>query len=333
MTPKVSIIMPVKNVAEYIEDCIHSIRSQSFTDWELIIVNDHSTDATQSLLDSFALADKRIQVHSNQGIGIIPALQLAFSLAKGAFITRFDGDDIMPDNRLALIVKALASSTEKTIVTGKVKYFSDQPISKGYQAYEAWLNERIDQKDHWQWAYRECVIASPNWIMRRNELSAIGGFNDLTYPEDYDLVLRWNQHGFTVLGLDQITLYWREHPARTSRNSDHYNQEHFFRLKVQHFVRHKLGDSALVLWGTDTKAKLTASILTKLGTDFTWMGLVEEDNSKEIFNHPVSSYKAIENFQRPKLLIAVYPPENQRVLLENYLRSLDLLMGKHYWYL
>ena len=333
MTPKVSIIMPVKNVAEYIEDCIHSIRSQSFTDWELIIVNDHSTDVTQSLLDSFALADKRIQVHSNQGIGIIPALQLAFSLAKGAFITRFDGDDIMPDNRLALIVKALASSTEKTIVTGKVKYFSDQPISKGYQAYEAWLNERIHLNDHWQWAYRECVIASPNWIMRRNELSAIGGFNDLTYPEDYDLVLRWNQHGFTVQGLDQITLYWREHPARTSRNSDHYNQEHFFRLKVQHFVRHELGDSALVLWGTDTKAKLTASILTKLGTDFTWMGLVEQDNSKEILNHPILSYKAIENFQRPKLLIAVYPPENQRVLLENYLRSLDLLMGKHYWYL
>ena len=333
MTPKVSIIMPVKNVAEYIEDCIHSIRSQSFTDWELIIVNDHSTDATQAVLNASSLQDSRIQLYINEGKGIIPALQLAFSHARAPFVSRFDGDDIMPDNRLDLMVNALASSTEKTIVTGKVKYFSNQPISKGYQVYEAWLNERIDQKDYWQWAFRECVIASPNWIMRKNELSAIGGFNDLTYPEDYNLVLHWYKHGFLIKGLDEVTLHWREHTARTSRNSDHYNQEHFFRLKVQHFVRHELGDSRLVLWGTDTKAKLTASILKELGRDFAWMGLVEQDKSKEIFNHPISSYQAIENFQEPKLLIAVYPPQKQRILLESYLGSLDLLMGKHYWYL
>lgn len=325
--------MPVKNVEDYIEDCINSIISQTCKDWELIIINDHSTDATQDLLNDYASKDSRIQSHSNKGRGIIPALQLALSLAKGAYISRFDGDDIMPAGRLSSMSEALDASQPKTIVTGKVRYFSDQPISKGYQTYEAWLNDRIDQNDHWQWAYRECVIASPNWIMRRQELLNIGGFDKLTYPEDYDLVLQWYTHDFTINGLDKVTLNWREHAARTSRNSEYYSQEYFFRLKVQHFVRHQLGDSALVLWGTDTKAKLTAEILIKLEVEFAWMGLIEQDDSKEIFNHPITSYKAIENFQRPKLLIAVYPPEIQRVSLEKYLYSLDLLMGKHCWYL
>lgn len=332
MAPKVSIIMPVKNVEDYIEDCIHSIRCQSFTDWELIVVNDHSSDVTQSRLDSFALADKRIQVYLNKGKGIIPALKLAFSHASAAFITRFDGDDIMPDNRLDTMVKAIEESPERTIVTGKLKYFSDQPISKGYQTYESWLNDRIDQKDHWQWIYRECVIASPNWIMRRNELSVMGGFNDLTYPEDYDLVLRWYQHDFTVQGLNQTTLHWREHAARTSRNSEHYKQAYFFRLKIKHFVKHELGNSALILWGTDTKAKLTASILQKLKVDFKWMGL-QENPSTLINDHPIGHYTEIEGLKNFKLLLAVYPPLAQRNQLENYLQGQGLMQGKNYWYL
>lgn len=332
MTPKVSIIMPVKNVENYIEDCIHSIRSQSFPDWELIIVNDHSTDATLAFLNTFSSEDDRIQFHLNEGKGIIPALQLAFSLANADFITRFDGDDIMPDKRLALMVKALETSPAKTIVTGKVKYFSDQPISKGYLSYEAWLNDRIDQKDHWQWVYRECVIASPNWIMRRKELSAIGGFDGLTYPEDYDLVLRWNQHGFAVKALDEITLHWREHTARTSRNSEHYNQEYFFRLKVNHFVKHELGNCNLILWGTDTKAKLTAGILHELKIDFRWMGL-QESGSSSIHGHKIDHYTAIEGLADFKLLLAVYPPTAQRTKLESYLHNQRLVRGENYWYL
>lgn len=332
MAPKVSIIMPVKNVEDYIEDCIHSIRSQSFTDWELIIVNDHSTDATQAFLDTSSSEDNRVQFHLNEGKGIISALQLAFSQTNGAFISRFDGDDIMPDNRLALMVKALEASPEKTIVTGRVKYFSDQPISKGYLTYESWLNERVDQKDHWQWVYRECVIASPNWIMRRNELSAMGGFNGLTYPEDYDLVLRWNQHNFTVRALDEITLHWREHATRTSRNSEHYNQAYFFRLKVKHFVKHELGNADLILWGIDTKAKLTADILNDLKIDFKWMGL-QENSSAHINDHAIGHYTEIEDITDFKLLLAVYPPVAQRTKLESYLNDQGLIQGKNYWYL
>ncbi|MBO3697789.1 glycosyltransferase family 2 protein [Roseivirga sp. E12] len=325
--------MPVKNLDRYLTDCLSSIVDQSFIDWELIIVNDHSTDQTLSILEEFSKKDERIRYLTNTGKGITPALQIAIEECSGEFLTRFDGDDLMPEGRLELMIKAIASSPPKTIVTGKVKYFGDQPISEGYLKYEGWLNKRVDQQDHWNWVYRECVIASPNWMMRRKELEDIQPLGAMTYPEDYNLVLEWYQSGFNVRAVDAITLHWREHAKRTSRNSDYYNQEHFFKLKIEHLVKHQSGSSDLVLWGTDTKGRISAQILDQLQVPFHWMGLNKKSNSKGILGHQVVHYQSIEKLNKPKLLIAVFPPQNQRLSLEKYLHSLNLIMGKDYWYL
>ena len=95
MSKFVSILMPAKNAALYIDDCIQSIIKQSYTEWELIVVNDHSTDATLHHLAQFATLDSRIHVHNNKGQGIIAALRLAYAHARGAYITRMDADDIL----------------------------------------------------------------------------------------------------------------------------------------------------------------------------------------------------------------------------------------------
>lgn len=333
MTPKVSIIMPVKNVEAYIHDCLTSIQSQSFTDWELIIVNDNATDTTQEILSAFATKDPRIQSLANQGKGIILALQLALTQAKGEFITRFDGDDIMPEHRLTLMVEGLQSTAPKTIVTGKVKYISDSPISKGYQTYEQWLNERIDRNDHWDWVYRECVIASPNWIMRRQELVDMEPFSQPVYPEDYDLVLNWYRQKFNVFGLKETTLYWREHQQRTSRKSSQYNQEHFFRLKMKHFIKNEGDKHDLILWGTDTKGKLTASLLQEMKVDFTWMDLPGAKLGVTLLGQTIKDYRKVEKRTNFKLLISVFPATHQKVVLERYLHNLKLKQGRDYHYL
>lgn len=329
----VSLIMPIKNLERYIAETVQSIIQQSHQHWELLIVNDHSTDGTDDIITALAERDQRIKLYQNEGNGIIPALQLALSKTKGEYISRFDGDDIMPPDRLGLMMKACLAAPPKTIVTGKVKYFSDEPISNGYLAYEQWLNERIDQNDHWDWRYRECVIASPNWMVRKSDLLEMGGFNQLSYPEDYDLVLQWHRHRFKVKSIPETTLNWREHPERTSRNSEHYNQEHFFRLKIKHFVRHQLGNSKLVIWGTDTKGKLTANILDELLTGFTWMGLEERMAEQQINLHQIHHYTEIEGLKNIKLLLAVYPNNEQRAKLENYLQNQYLVLGEDYWYL
>lgn len=331
MTPKLSIITPVKDQEKHIRECITSAQEQSFTNWEWIIIDDESKDNTVEIIQEYQAFDSRINLLKNKGKGIIHALQLAFANARGEFITRFDGDDIMPNERLELMYQAIKNSEPKTVVTGKVKYFSNGFVSNGYQAYESWLNDRIVNQDHWKWVYRECVIASPNWMARKKDLASISAFEELNYPEDYHLVIKWYQHGFQVKGLNQVTLNWREHSERTSRNSTHYDQEHFFRLKIDHLIRHRDKAKVVILWGTNQKAHLTASILKGLQINFEWMDLIDKALTKE--KDHIQPYRAIENHQHVLLLLAVYPPDDEKNKLETYLHSLGLFMSQDYWYL
>ncbi len=325
--------MPVKNAGKYLHECLSSIRRQTFSFWELVVVNDHSTDDTLPILREHAAADDRIHIFQNTGRGITPALSLALSHSQGEFITRMDGDDLMPENRLELMAKALEAQPGKTVVTGKVRYFGTENISEGYLSYQHWLNERIDKQDHWDWVYRECVIASPNWMCRKADLTEMGGLASLSYPEDYHLVLHWYAHGFKVHSLPKTTLLWREHAERTSRNSEHYDQSHFFKLKIKHFVRHSLGKATLVLWGVGNKGRLTAQILDEQAQDFTWMDMNPDKYPGGIAEHSIGKFTDIEEQNSFKLLIAVFPPEKERLLLEKYLSDNSLKMGVDYWYL
>ena len=94
-TPLVSVIVPFKNTADYLEDCLESILKQTLTNWELLIVDDGSTDESQKLVQKYANKDSRIQLFKNDGNGIIEALRTAYRHAKGTYVTRMDSDDIM----------------------------------------------------------------------------------------------------------------------------------------------------------------------------------------------------------------------------------------------
>ncbi len=328
----ITIIMPAKNAGKYIDECLSSIRRQTFPFWELMVVNDSSSDQTESIIKEHAIEDERIKLLQNQGDGIVPALKLAFEHAQGEYITRMDADDIMPKGRLKVMFEALQSAPQKTVITGLVKYFGEEVVSEGYQKYETWLNERVLQNDYWDWVYRECVIASPNWMVRKAALKEIGGF-DLSYPEDYHLTLKWQLHGFQVIGIPEITLLWREHPERISRNSERYQQESFFRLKVAHFIKYELKRQPLVLWGTGIKGRLTAQLLDKHQTPFIWMDQHPEKYKAGIKGHAIKHFPSIESMSHFSLLISIFPNGQEFTKLTDYLHHLSADIGSDYWFL
>ncbi|MFY0601522.1 MAG: glycosyltransferase family 2 protein [Cyclobacteriaceae bacterium] len=315
----VSIIMPAKDVSGFIDETLETIVKQTFEDWELIAVDDHSQDDTLPKLKQWSEIDSRIVVFENEGTGIISALQFGLSQVKGKFVTRMDADDLMHERKISLMHDTLAESVDKTIITGKVKYFSSEPISEGYLKYEAWLNEINERGNQWPNIYRECVIASPNWMMRTSELLEMGGFDDLQYPEDYHLTLKWYQNDFQIKCLPDITLLWREHPQRTSRNSEHYDQKHFFELKIRHFLEFEWNEELIIVWGKNVKQKLTTDILKANNVPFEIIELAE--------------YQKIEVFQESQLLVSVYPEMVQREALEIYLEKICRKQGEDWWYL
>ena len=99
----ISILMPVKNTALFLNECLDSIVNQNELNFELIAIDDHSTDESYSILSNYSSKDSRIKVFKNSGKGIIEALRLAYKKSSGSLITRMDSDDIMSINKLKVL--------------------------------------------------------------------------------------------------------------------------------------------------------------------------------------------------------------------------------------
>jgi len=328
---ELSLIMPFFNAGRFIAEALMSIQEQTYSNWELIAIDDFSEDDSLNILQKFAAGDARIKIIQNLEKGIIPALNLAFEHCEGQYISRCDADDIYPNERLEMMVGRIKSRAPKTVITGMVSYFSDKSVSRQLRKHEAWLNEINICGATWSNVYRNCVIASPNWLCSKADMQEIGAFKNLEYPENYDLVFKWHKHGFDVECIGEISLYWREHPLRISHLSEDYQQKAFFSLKLKRFLEIEKF-SKLYLWGNGKKAKLCASLLIESGLNFSWMDL-ESQHSEEKDSIPREDFRFTNLSNGAKLLIGIYPNPAQRRNIEDFLMGQNKIEGKDYWYL
>ena len=329
----ISILLPFKNAESWIDACLKSIREQDYADWEVLAVDDGSEDQSTKIAKRFCQDDARFKLFANKGVGILPALQTAFQNASGNYVHRMDADDLMPPGKLSKLNALLKDAPDRTVATGCVTYFSEKSVSPGYQKYAHWLNDRCKKKDHWNHIYRECVIASPNWLAKTEDIRAIDGFNQLVYPEDYDLVFAWYRNGFQIKCTTDVTHLWREHPARTSRHSPYYQQPAFFSLKLHHFIQNELVEGEnLALVGINQKAILTASFLLKKRINFQWWVMPGEKRNP-LPEIPKLEIDLSSGEFTGKILLAVYPDNKARESMEEYFHRHQLIMGKSYWYL
>lgn len=112
-TPLVSIAMAVRNEEKYLLECLQSIASQTYKNWELIIVNDGSTDSTEEIIESFAQnSSNRIECINVESFGTPKCVNIAFRQATGKYVARMDGDDIMLPERLAKQVEFMENNPE-----------------------------------------------------------------------------------------------------------------------------------------------------------------------------------------------------------------------------
>jgi len=329
----ISIVMPVKNAALYLEACLESILSQSEINWELIAINDHSSDHSMEILQSHESKDAKISVFNNNGNGIIDALRLAYSKTKGNYIHRMDADDLMVKTKLEKLKTILTSRGRGNVATGKVQYFSDNGVSEGYRNYEKWLNNLCENNSHWKEIYKECVIPSPCWLVYREDFEAAGGFNSNIYPEDYDLAFRFYELGLNVLSSNEVLHLWRDHLERSSRNHEHYHQNTFFNIKIHYFLKlSKKANRPLIIWGAGKKGKKLAKILEIEGLDFTWVSNNPNKHGKEIYNKLMQSFRIIVKENRPQILITVAQRNAKKEIIE-FLNGQKMSEGLDYYFL
>lgn len=325
----ISILFPVYNTEGYLDECIASITNQDFQNWELIAIDDFSTDHSHSILNQWAEKDDRIKVFINQSKGIIPALQLAYSKSTGTYVTRMDSDDIMPPNKLSSMIKAWKQGT---VVTGKVAYFSDDVLGDGYIQYADWINERMDSNDFHRSVFKECVIPSQCWLMSRNDLDKIGAFSELQYPEDYDLCFRMLENQMEIVALDQIVHHWRDRSDRISRTGEHYRDNRFFELKWYYFKRQfDVQKRPIVIWGAGRNGKDLVKILHESQVAFAWVCENENKIGHQILGVKLSRPTSILSLENPLIIISVASPEGKQEI-SNFLNETPWQEGKDYWF-
>jgi len=313
--PLISILIPFRNTEGFLSECLDSIVEQTYLNWEVIAINDHSTDNSQKVVEGFSKKDKRIKSYQNSGKGIIEALRLAYAKSKGKLITRMDSDDIMTPNKLMVSAQALFKFGKGHLAVGQVKYFSDRGIGDGYARYEKWLNELTKKGRNYSGIYKECVIPSPCWMTFREDFDLCGAFEPDRYPEDYDLAFRFREQGLKCIPCEQVLHYWRDYDNRTSRTSEHYAQNYFFDLKLFYFLKLDFDQMRpLVIWGAGTKGKTTAKTLLEEQIEFTWICDNPNKIGKSIYGVEMKPFEFLSQMENPQSIITVANEEAQNVI-------------------
>ena len=325
----ISILMPVKNAGLYLEECLDSILLQDYKDWELIAIDDHSSDNSRAILESYQLKDQRVKVLTNSGKGIVEALKTAYAQSKGNIIHRMDADDLMPKDKLTLMIGKLEQGS---VVSGFVKYFSsDWMVGLGFQNYENWINGLIRHGNLWEDIYVECPIPSPAWLIYKEDFDRIGGFESDNIPEDYDLCFRMYEHKLKIIGVQQVVHYWRDSQYRTSRVLKEYFPMAYYPLKVQSFLRiDRNKNYPLVLWGAGKKGKLIAKLLMDEHEEFRWITDNQKKAGIRINDHLVElvDLKILEGAQT---IIAVASPSD-KTAISRQLKEMNLIKAADYWW-
>ena len=130
--PKISIIMSVYNGEDYLSEAIESVLNQTFKDFELIVINDCSTDSTGEILNRFAELDKRVKVHTNEvNLRLPSSLNKAIALAQGKYIARMDADDICLPERLEKQYKFMEDNPHISLSSCRFMTLKNGVISSG----------------------------------------------------------------------------------------------------------------------------------------------------------------------------------------------------------
>lgn len=202
--PKVSVIMPTFNVAPFVDRAVISILEQRFENFELIIIDDGSTDGTTAIFRSFK--DPRVRFFSRPHLGTVYQLNFGLSKVRGEYIARQDGDDYSHPERFERQVQFLDTHPAYGVVSSSMQLIDEWGKPLGVLHYP-------QEPDH-EKLMEKCCISHAASMWRKQIHEVIGGYDEQFNKnccEDYDLWLRVVER-YRIYVLDEALYTKREHP-------------------------------------------------------------------------------------------------------------------------
>ncbi len=216
--PKVSVIIPTHNRAEYIGESVESVLRQTFDDLELIVVDDGSADETKSLMGKYR-GDERFRYHYQPNQGRSVARNRGLDMANGEWIVFLDSDDQLVDNSIETFLKRSSDYPDADIIIGRAEFIDGAGVSiRGPYAEGVGTVAKGYLGKNYLRALRD-VFFSPGSYMVRSELVSARGIRFdpvLTAAEDLDFAFQLAAHG-KLLDTTDIVQRYRFHESNTSK--------------------------------------------------------------------------------------------------------------------
>ncbi len=220
-SPVVSVLIPVFNAAPYLASALASVQAQTFADFEIIAVDDGSTDGSSGILDRIAASEPRLRVIRRPNTGIVGALNDGLAATRGEFIARMDADDLCLPERFARQLEYLRRHPDCVCVGSAFRYIDDM----GSHLKECRRQTAHDAIERDLLTGDGGAIIHPAAMFRRDAVVRAGAYREAAqWVEDLDLYLRLARVG-RLANLEGVLLYYRLHVQSVNYTRNHGRHE------------------------------------------------------------------------------------------------------------
>lgn len=251
-TPLLSVIMPCRNSSAFLSEAIESILNQSFSDFELIIIDNGSTDLTPEIIKSFSSRDCRVIALTEERTGVSYALNSGIRVARADLLVRMDSDDVMLPNRLQVQYEFMKTHAKIGVLGGMVlPRLEDGRFERTNSSVMAKPRGDRDLKLHL--CFRNPFF-HPTVIMRKEVALQGGGYRHVK-SEDYDLWVRLAIQGVCFENLNIPLIYYRLHANQVTRDLDSIYLDSDY-LRIQKIYRAHIRNKLISIDQGDTLGML-----------------------------------------------------------------------------
>jgi len=265
---QITILLPFRNAARTLDAAIASIAGQTFREWQLVLIDNASTDDGPAIAAQWVQKDDRITLLFESTVGIAHALNAGLARSTTPLIARMDADDVCHPERLARQVAYMIAHPEVGVLGTRTVFATTVEKSSGMAWYVAWQNAILTPHDHEVKRFVDAPLAHPTVMFRRELVERYGGYDTGPLPEDHELWLRWMDAGVRFAKLPESLLTWNDHAERLSRTHSNYSIDAFFRTKAKwlaRWIRQKAPELPVIIAGTSGLCQARTALLEAEG--------------------------------------------------------------------
>lgn len=267
--PLVTVIIPFYKPGTKLDDAVKSIIEQTFSNWELILVNNNACEISTSIANKWCLNDNRIKTIHEPVQSVAHAMNTGIRNANADLIARLDADDISFPTRLQKQLEYMVRHPETGVVSTQTAFASEIERSRGFALFVDWQNRILTHEDHSLARFVESPVAQPTILFRKKLISLYGYYDTGNVPEDYELWLRWLEKGVIFHKIPEPLVQWNDHTERLTRTHPNYSEDAFMAVRYEYLARwiraNVESNKKIIICGSSSNIKRKAERLSVLG--------------------------------------------------------------------